>query len=58
MAIKKMALSGVTIRLPSQVRGSIIQSEKSVVKKLMTKEEKGDGAVPDMSIKNETAKSK
>lgn len=53
-----MALSGVTICLPSQVRGSIIQSEKSVVKKLMTKEEKGDGAVPDMSIKNETAKSK
>lgn len=32
--------------------------KKSAVKKMMTKEEKKDGAVPDMSIKNEAAKQK
>lgn len=53
-----MEFSDVTICFTSQVRGSGIQSRTSAVKKLMTKEQKMGGVVPDMSIKNEAVKSK
>lgn len=56
MVITKTEFPGATICLTSQVGGSRIPIKKSAVKKMMTKEEKKDGAVPDMSIKNEAAK--